>query len=128
MREWSFTIPGDPVGKPRMTRRDRWAQRPPVLKYRAWADMARLCAPRDLPPSPLEIHVRAYLSIPDSWSKTRQAIAAGEWHRQKPDADNILKSVCDALFPEDKAIARKFIEKRYADDNGPRVVVTVVDF
>jgi uncharacterized cupin superfamily protein len=39
--ECCFTIPGNPVGKPRMTQRDKWAKRPAVLRYREWADRAR---------------------------------------------------------------------------------------
>ncbi len=31
-----------PVGKPRMTRRDKWKQRPPVMRYRMFCDEARL--------------------------------------------------------------------------------------
>lgn len=45
----TFTIPGTPVGKPRQTQRDKWAERDCVLRYRAWADRARrICQP--LPP------------------------------------------------------------------------------
>jgi len=39
-----ITVPGNPVGKPRMTRKDKWAQRPCVLRYREWADRARAAA------------------------------------------------------------------------------------
>lgn len=32
-----------PIGKPRMTRADKWKQRPPVMRYRAFA-MKSACA------------------------------------------------------------------------------------
>ncbi|MGK4302143.1 RusA family crossover junction endodeoxyribonuclease, partial [Klebsiella pneumoniae] len=31
-----------PIGKPRMTRADKWKQRPEVIRYRAFCDEARL--------------------------------------------------------------------------------------
>ena len=43
----------------------------------------------------------------------------------KPDADNILKAVCDALFKKDEVISCKHIEKFWDDGNGPRVIVEV---
>lgn len=39
-----FIVPGPTPGKPRMTKRDTWKKRPPVLRYRMWADLARLIA------------------------------------------------------------------------------------
>lgn len=31
-----------PIGKPRMTRADKWKQRPAVMRYRAFCDEVRL--------------------------------------------------------------------------------------
>lgn len=121
---WTFTIQGEPVGKPRMTRADKWRQRKPVMQYRAWADRAREAAP-DLPEEPLRVEAVAYLPMPKSWSSLKRDTARGAYHRQKPDGDNILKAICDALFQEDKVIAIKRIEKRWDDGNGPRVEVNV---
>jgi Holliday junction resolvase RusA-like endonuclease len=121
----SFVIPGDPIGKPRQTRRDRWAQRPSVLKYRSWADVARLVAPRDLPAIPLDLEVRVFLPIPRSYSQAQRVAHEGMPHRAKPDIDNLLKSVMDALWPEDSHIARVTASKFWDDGNGPRVEVSV---
>ncbi|MBC8923069.1 RusA family crossover junction endodeoxyribonuclease, partial [Escherichia coli] len=38
MAKYSIT----PLGKPRMTRADKWKQRPPVLRYRVFCDEVRL--------------------------------------------------------------------------------------
>lgn len=56
----------------------------------------------------LELSVVAYMPIPKSFTQKRrkQINASGEWHLVKPDADNILKLVSDAL----NGVA-------YADDN-----------
>ena len=32
-----------PIGKPRMTQRDRWKKRPPVVRYHAFKDQLRAC-------------------------------------------------------------------------------------
>jgi len=37
-------VPGAPIPKPRQTRRDKWARRPCVLRYREWADQIRAAA------------------------------------------------------------------------------------
>lgn len=120
----TFTVPGDPIGKPRQTRADKWKKRPAVLRYREWADAARAAAPA-LPESPAKVTVYAYVGLPKSYSQKKRAALAGMPHRAKPDADNILKSVCDALFPEDSMIWEKHIVKRWDDGNGPRVEITV---
>lgn len=124
----AVTIPGTVMGKPRMTQRDRWAKRPCVLRYRAWADSARSCIPVDLS-SRLQQCYRldwiAYLPIPPSWSKRKQAELAGRPHRQKPDRDNIDKGVMDALFPEDSGIHTGTISKRWDDGKGPRLELTI---
>jgi len=123
----AFTIYGDPVGKPRQTQRDKWMKRPCVMRYRTWADKARSSAPKDLLLEPMFVSVRAYIAIPKSLSKRRQAELKGEPHRSKPDGDNILKSVCDALFKRDEVIAEKRIVKFWDDGNSPRVIVEVFD-
>jgi len=125
---WHFVVPGDPIGKPRMTQRDKWQRRTPVMRYRAWADEARRKAPKDLPPAPLKVWVIAYFSIPQSWPKKRRLEIQNHYHRSKPDGDNVLKSVCDALFSQDKCIAEKRIEKRYDDGMGTRVEISVIAF
>lgn len=116
-RTVEFIIPGDPVGKPRMTRRDKWAQRKCVSRYWAWCDKARQAAFGD--PStkrtldaPTSITVVAYF-----YHKTRRGP-----HLLKPDGDNILKSVCDALFVNDEMIYIKTVEKYWASYSS-RVVV-----
>jgi Holliday junction resolvase RusA-like endonuclease len=121
----TFTIEGEPVGKPRQTQRDKWMKRDCVMRYRAWADLARLSAPTETPQEPLSVVVWAYIGIPASHSKKRRAELKGQSHRQKPDADNILKAVCDALFKRDEVISLKHIEKFWDDGNGPRVEVQV---
>lgn len=122
----SFTIHGQPVGKPRQTRRDVWKKRPCVMRYRAWADKARAAAPDSMPKEPSRLHIVAYLSFPKSWRPNLRKALTGQPHRHKPDADNIIKSCADALFSRDEGISRMLIEKYWDDGNGPRMEVTVI--
>jgi Holliday junction resolvase RusA-like endonuclease len=120
-----FTIPGTPMGKPRMTQRDKWAKRDVVLRYRDWADGARAAAPADLPARPLRVNWTAYLPMPASWSKKKRASHFGMLHRAKPDRDNIDKAVLDALWPDDSCISCGSIAKFWEDELGPRLEVEV---
>lgn len=120
-----FTIPGQPVGKPRQTRADVWKKRPCVLRYREWADRARASAPANLPKEPMELEMNVWLAIPASWSAKKRKEMAGRPHRQKADLDNISKSVFDALFPSDECIAILRAAKFWDDGIGPRVDIYV---
>lgn len=121
----TFVIEGVPVGKPRQTQQDKWKKRPTVMRYRAWADKARLAAIGRVPALASELCIVAYLPIPKSYSKKKQAALRGQPHTQKPDFDNLLKSAADALFQEDKTIWRGSVVKYWDDGQGARLVVTV---
>lgn len=122
--EYQFTIVGQPVGKPRMTQRDQWMHRECVVRYRLWADRARLAAP-ELPEMPARVRAIAFLSLPDSLSKRKRAEMVGKPHRVRPDSDNILKAICDALFANDAVIYDEHILKFWDDGKGARVEVSV---
>ena len=122
----SFAV--TPIGKPRMTQRDTWKKRPPVVRYHAFKDELRLLVnrtpnlPRILASGEVDsLSWTAYMPIPPSWSKRKKAQFAGMLHRAKPDRDNIDKALLDALFNDDSGIASGLIEKRWDDGNGPRI-------
>jgi Holliday junction resolvase RusA-like endonuclease len=50
----------------------------------------------------LIVHFR--IKMPDSWSAKKRTSMRGQPHRQKPDLDNLIKAVGDALLIEDKGI------------------------
>jgi len=120
LAEMVIRLPGVLLGKPRMTRRDKWKQRPCVLRYREWCDQLRAAA-GPVPPaeSVIELSWVATFSPPPSWPKKRRVAAIGELHRVRPDRDNVDKQVLDALYPDgDSAIARGTIDKRWGWDAG----------
>lgn len=120
------TIKLQPIGKPRMTRRDKWAQRPSVVRYREWADEARRQVNLfSLPANPLRLKIVAYFEMPKSWSKAKRAELAGQPHRQKPDWDNVAKAVQDIFWAEDQVVAEGHVLKFWDDGNGARVEMEV---
>jgi Holliday junction resolvase RusA-like endonuclease len=93
-----ITLAIDPMPKPRQTRADVWKQRPVVVRYRVWADEIRyLMGDSKLPQ---RFHATFRLAMPDSWSEKKRELMNGSPHRQKPDADNLLKALMDALLPD----------------------------
>ncbi|MFY9226104.1 MAG: RusA family crossover junction endodeoxyribonuclease [Blastocatellia bacterium] len=94
-----------PISKPRQTRSDKWKKRPCVLVYRAFADELRLQASRQGFSLENGLAYEFHLPMPKSWSQRKQLEKLGQLHDQKPDLDNLLKSVWDSLAKEDKAIA-----------------------
>lgn len=122
----SFTVDGDPVGKPRMTRADKWQERPAVKRYRDWADAARVAATgnpnQKITEDIIGIVVHAHFAIPESWSKKEKERHYGRVNRSCSDADNILKSAMDALFDQDKTIAFAHAFKFWCEEGAePRV-------
>ena len=109
-----FRIPSQPIGKPRMTRSDKWQVRDCVAQYRAWADRARASCP-GIMAAPGRLNFTAYLAMPPSWSRKKKAAMTGQPHRQKPDVDNIAKAVMDALWKDDSGIHSISCSKLWCD-------------
>ncbi|MEN3753781.1 RusA family crossover junction endodeoxyribonuclease [Mangrovibacter sp. SLW1] len=91
----------EPIGKPRMTRSDKWKQRPAVMRYRAFCDEVRL---RKLTMPEAGAHITFILPMPQSWSKKKREEYRGKPHQSKPDCDNMLKALMDALYDDDAHI------------------------
>jgi len=121
-----LVIPGQPVSKPRMTKRDKWAKRACVLKYFAWRDKARDIAGK-LPPAKEIGMVEMFFDflIPTSLSKRQRSIRHLRPHRQRPDIDNLIKGVLDALFEEDAGVPCVYAEKRWSDSPKVTVVISI---
>lgn len=123
----TVTIPVVPLGKPRMTRRDKWAKRPCVMRYREYADALRAAFKTEskMSDAPLRLDWQAYFPMPESWSKSKKEQMRGAPHRQKPDRDNTDKGILDSLFAEDSTIAHGTLEKYWDDGLGPRLILTL---
>jgi len=91
----------DPVAKPRMTQRDRWEQRTCVVRYRQYCDKLRADCEHHGWTLPDSVAMTFVIAMPVSWSKKKRREMLGCHHSCKPDIDNLIKGVLDALRPDD---------------------------
>lgn len=79
--------------------------------------------------TPLQMRIKAHYPIPQSWSnkKKEQALKGELKPLVKPDADNVIKVIADALnglaYHDDKQLVKVEFEKVYSDI--PKVVVEI---
>ena len=135
MREVAFTVPGEPVGKgrPRFVRQTGRTYTPEkTAVYENLVKMAYAGAAQGWKFSDsaeLGIRIEAYFAIPKSKSKREQrdmeigVIKA----TKKPDADNILKVIADALnhmaYRDDSQIVYAEVSKKYAKTPRTQVLI-----
>lgn len=101
-------------------------------KTRTWEAAFRELVAAHLPATPIEgpvaVDVDAVLARPASLCR-RKDPGGLMWAPQKPDLDNVLKSVLDGLarhLRDDKQVVRTCVTKLYAEKDGlPRTVVRV---
>ena len=102
--------PVTPIPKPRMTRRDRWAKRPCVMRYFAFR-----CHVRALGMT-MENgdHIIFHMPMPKSLSEKKKAALEGKPHTKTPDIDNLCKALMDSIFTNDSFIYDIRISKVWA--------------
>ncbi|HEY9768805.1 MAG TPA: RusA family crossover junction endodeoxyribonuclease [Coleofasciculaceae cyanobacterium] len=85
-----------------MSRRDRWAERPCIIRYYQFKDeLNRLWGNREIVQP---CHLVFHLSMPNSWSSSKREKKLGQPHQQKPDIDNLIKAFFDCLLVDDSHI------------------------
>jgi Holliday junction resolvase RusA-like endonuclease len=129
-----FVIPGAPVGKgrPRSTRSGRHYTPEATRAYEALVARCALVARGQAKPfsEPVSLWLTAYVPIPASWSKAKQSQArSGELRpSSRPDLDNVLKAVADAMngivYTDDALVVALTATKYYSEQ--PRVEVLVM--
>jgi Holliday junction resolvase RusA-like endonuclease len=84
-----------PISAPRQVKSDKWNPSQHVLNYRAFRDEVAL----------RRIHVPTrgaaivfVLPMPESWSQKKRDAMRGKPHESKPDLDNLLKALIDAVY------------------------------
>lgn len=130
----AFQLPGHPKGKgrPRAVVRGGFARVYTPAETRSYEGMIRLAAEKAMrgrPPTerPVIVMMAAVFDIPKSFSKARRSAAldGGEFPAKKPDLDNIVKAVVDAMngvvFKDDSQI----VSARYSKVYGPAPMVAV---
>lgn len=128
----SLNIPGKPLAFARTRGENRFTPSP----QRAYASLIGLLANQamaraglDPLDGPLEMQMRATYAYPDSWSEAKRTREV--FKTSKPDADNIVKIVADALstivYRDDAQIVRVNAEKCYGEIEGVTVVISQIE-
>jgi Holliday junction resolvase RusA-like endonuclease len=106
-----------PIPKPRMTARDKWAKRKCVLRYFAFKDE---CREKGVNVESGD-HITFHMPVRQSWSRKKQREMVGHPHLNRPDADNLLKAVLDAVYTEDSHIWDIHVTKLWATNGAIEV-------
>ena len=129
----SFCVPGQPMawkrpggnGKMRFERKEVTSQKA-LFVFAAREEMGD----REPLMVPIHLFVRATFDIPESWPNWKRdaALAGHIEHTRKPDADNLLKLVKDALnavaWRDDSYISSCAVEKTFGFLLGVQVEIT----
>lgn len=136
-----FEIPGSPIGqgRPKFSTINGHARAYDPEKsrnYKAYVKMLATQAMKDsgfaMIEGPCVLRIDAYFEVPKSKSKKfREAALSGlEYPTKKPDIDNIIKAIQDALnglaYKDDALIVKLGVVKLYSEI--PRVEVTLIEW
>lgn len=134
--EVKFIVLGNPVGKgrPKFTKTGHAFTPKDTVNYETLVHMEYLsqCGNVKFPDDAmLDMRIKAYYSIPQSKSKKKKELMRAGVIRptKKPDMDNCIKIIADALnkiaYHDDTQIVDCQVRKFYSDD--PRVEVRILE-
>lgn len=128
-----FIIPGTPVAKGR-PRLGRGGVTYTPSKTKNYENLVKLAYQSQVKGKPIDeavsIKVNLYFPIPKSYTKKKKAeiVKGALKFTKRPDLDNCLKSICDALnglaYKDDSQIYKATITKDY--DENPRAEVEIM--
>lgn len=129
-----ITIAGKPFGKqrPRFRRKTGTAFTPKeTVRFEdAVRALGALHFKRPIE-GPVRIEVIASFAPPASWSQAKRKAWLGRHHTQRPDADNIVKAITDALnriaFADDAQIAEVYARKVWGALDQTTVYVSAIE-
>lgn len=124
-------LPIEPMGAVRLSSSDRWSKRPRAQKYFDWKNRFKTIISNSAALKSLisrieysgRIHIETVHPLPESWSKKKKEEHYGAPMRAKPDADNVLKAICDVIFKEDKQIHFAIISQRWCKENEQPTII-----
>lgn len=98
----TIVIDINPKPAPRMVRSDKWKKRSIVTDYFSWRNAFRLlCNQAGYKVLEPVLDITFIIAMPGSWSEKKRVLMDGKPHQQRPDRDNLLKSVQDAFNVDD---------------------------
>ena len=132
----AFLVPGKPTGKgrPRAARRGKHITLYTPEKTAAYESTVALAASQAMNGQPLiagpvDVIMHMVMPIPTSWSKRKQdeALAGTLMPTTKPDMDNVVKAVFDAVngvvWNDDTQVVGLQVLKRYGATPCVRVII-----
>ncbi len=132
----TFMVPGKPVGKgrPRAARRGKGITLYTPEKTATYESTVALVASqamagRPLIAGPVNVLMKISLAIPASWSERKRdfALSGALLPTTKPDMDNVVKAVFDAIngvvWLDDTQVATLHAIKRYGAVPGVQVMI-----
>lgn len=133
----SFVIPGAPTGKgrPRVATVGGHARAVTPAKTRSREGIVASLAMdamfgRVATARPVEVSIAIEAPIPTSWSRRKKAEAVGKPCSVKPDIDNVVKLVLDAIngivFVDDKQVVSLVASKIYSETARTTVQITEI--
>jgi Holliday junction resolvase RusA-like endonuclease len=106
-----------PLGKPRMTRSDKWKKRDCVIEYWNFKDCLNKEAKSKNFTLSNKIQLEFYFKPVQSLSDKKKKTLINKPHQVKPDLDNCIKSVLDCLCQTDQTIYSITATKQYSNEN-----------
>lgn len=136
----AFVVPGKPTGKgrPRAVARGKFVRMYTPEATATYESIVALAASQAMAGQPLiagpvEVVMRMVLPIPVSWSKRKQAdaLAGTLMPGTKPDMDNVVKAIFDAIngivWNDDVQVVDLQARKRYGATPCVSVIVSAVE-
>ena len=132
----TFFVPGQPVAKARARSTAAGIHYTPAktrnYERRVAAHCKMAMEGKEMINGPACIEITLYMPIPASWTRAkREQAASGEIpHTKKPDIDNCVKSIKDALngiaWRDDSQVVSISARKHYSNEPGACVTVMAV--
>lgn len=135
-----FVIDGEPVakGRPKFRMTSKFVQTYTPAKTKMAESHILDCFKAAYPDfktpldGPISLTVKFYMPMPTSISKKKQDALKSKPHLKRPDLDNLLKTVCDALngyvWKDDSQVYLIAAAKAYSDYKGSSTVVEINNY
>lgn len=135
----AFTVPGAPVGKgrPKFARRGNFVTTYTPEKTASYENLVKMAAAlamdgRSMYEGAVAVVMWLYVTPPASWSqkKQREALLNNILPTSKPDVDNVIKGIFDAMneivWKDDKQVVELTVKKRYSETARAQVEVMAI--
>jgi len=114
-----------PAPRPRVTRNGTYNAKE-YSQYKEIIRLAYVAKNKGYPTEkPIAMNIDFFFAIPKSWSKKKKETA--KWHTSRPDTDNLVKSIKDALngvaYKDDSQVCNLFARKQYASFDGVKIEI-----